>query len=139
MVHEEDCIMENNEDEDEDEEDDENDVFDMCGRIGSIVSVDQTLDIAVIKLTRNKPGLVSSAYSIMELLADSDPTDTSIIIKTTHHPEIRGQRSMMPFYTRLPGKSNFLELYSVQLSTRPAPVIVVVGHSMTRENLLASL
>ncbi|KAI8954795.1 hypothetical protein F4801DRAFT_604254 [Xylaria longipes] len=122
MVYKEDCIVEIYKDEYEDESENENDIFDMCERIGSIVSVDQALDIAVIKMTSNKPTADSlDKCFLTEMLADSDPTNTSIIIKTTHHPEIRGKRSMNPFYTRLPGKSNFLELYGVQLSTPVYP------------------
>ncbi|KAI1756614.1 hypothetical protein F4782DRAFT_483307 [Xylaria castorea] len=120
IVHEEDCIVENYEESEEEEEEDDDDdyIFDMCEPIGSVVSVDEALDIAVIKMRPNEPMTLSFFNPIdTRLLVDSDPTDTSIVIKTTHHPEIRGERSTMPFYTRLPGKSNFLELYSVQLST----------------------
>ncbi|KAI0185985.1 hypothetical protein EV127DRAFT_484628 [Xylaria flabelliformis] len=116
MAHEEDCLAEHYEESEDDE--DVDDIFDMCEPIGSIVSVDEALDIAVIKMKPNKL-MTGSFFGVIttRLPVDSDPTDTSIVIKTTHHPEIRGERSTMPFYTRLPGKSNFLELYSVQLST----------------------
>ncbi|KAI0486318.1 hypothetical protein F4859DRAFT_528102 [Xylaria cf. heliscus] len=111
IVHEEDCTMESYEDEDEEE----TEIFDMCERIGSVVSVDEALDIAVIQLAPNRPTAGSFYGHSLTELADSDPTNTSVIIKTTHRPEIRGERSMTPFYTRLPGKSIFVELYSVQL------------------------
>ncbi|KAI0450624.1 hypothetical protein F5B21DRAFT_508037 [Xylaria acuta] len=122
MVHKEDCTMDNYEGYGENENEEDDDVFDMCEPIGSIVSVDEALDIAVVKMTPDKPTM-GSFYGrfLEELLTDSDSTNPPIIIKTTHHPEIRGERSMMPFYTRLPGKSNFLELYSVQLSTPVRP------------------
>ncbi|KAI1734458.1 hypothetical protein F4680DRAFT_343564 [Xylaria scruposa] len=114
MVHEED-LVENYE---ESEEENDDNIFDMCEPVGSIVSVDEALDIALIKMKPNELMMGAFFWRITtKLLVDSDPTDTSIVIKTTHHPEIRGERSTVPFYTRLPGKSNFLELYSVQLST----------------------
>ncbi|KAI1277060.1 hypothetical protein F5Y07DRAFT_363982 [Xylaria sp. FL0933] len=107
--------------------DSDDDLPDACERIGSVVSIDQELDIALIKLKPNKHEAGPLfAHSLPKLWtkhrhADDNLTHTSVVIKTTHHPEIRGQRSGTPFYTRFPGTSNFLELHSVQLSASLRP------------------
>ncbi|KAJ3579004.1 hypothetical protein NPX13_g1561 [Xylaria arbuscula] len=98
-----------------------------CEPFGSVVAVDMEMDIAVIKVDpvryREDPlwaypfTLALSGRGII----DDDLSDTSITIRTTHHPEIRGHRSQMPFYTRLPGTNKFLELHSVQLRTHLRP------------------
>ncbi|KAJ2993079.1 hypothetical protein NUW58_g1955 [Xylaria curta] len=87
----------------DDRDDAEDEIFELevCERIGSVVSVDEVLDIAVIKVTQNGPNSSVSnfinGHLLIELLTTDSPTKTSITIKTTHHAEIRGQRSEMPF------------------------------------------
>ncbi|KAI1131709.1 hypothetical protein F5Y10DRAFT_232913 [Nemania abortiva] len=126
-IYEDDYIMDGNEDFDE--------VPEMCERIGSVVGVDQVLDIAVIKTTLGMSGKDLEDTPFIHTILDSfpeidlsgverafqiDASSTSITIKTTHQ-EIRGQRSPTPFYTRLPGTSDFLELYGARLSTSLRP------------------
>lgn len=114
VIYEENCTMDDYED-DEDEPG-------ICEPVGSVVGVDQVLDIAVIKTT---PIMYSTnrlfAHQFPGFLVVDDPTQRSITVKTTHHAAIKGQRSPTPFYTRLPGTNNFLELYSVQLGTPLRP------------------
>ncbi|KAJ8120408.1 hypothetical protein O1611_g10374 [Lasiodiplodia mahajangana] len=123
VIFEQDYIMYENEDDGYDEHSEE--VPEICERIGSVVGVDQELDIAVIKTTLNISTTNSKgapfAHQISDSFAEVDSSSTSIVIKTTHHLEIKGQRSPTPFYTRLPGSSNFLELYGVKLSTSVLP------------------
>ncbi|KAI1188884.1 hypothetical protein F5B17DRAFT_429106 [Nemania serpens] len=115
VIYEENCVM-------EDYEDDE-DIPEICERVGSVIAVDKVLDIAVIKIRQNISGSRPLlAHPLRWFLAFDDVlTQTSITVKTTHHTEIKGQRSPTPFYTRLPGTDNFLELYSVQLRTPLRP------------------
>ncbi|KAI8624666.1 hypothetical protein F5Y19DRAFT_480411 [Xylariaceae sp. FL1651] len=102
----------------------EDDLPETCHQIGSIVSIDQTLDLALIKISSEKSVMDMPPHQalrapfpldISSLWYDDDLTDTSVFIKTTHHPSIKGRRSEMPFYTRLPGMDCFMELQSVQL------------------------
>ncbi|KAI1311436.1 hypothetical protein F5Y03DRAFT_343095 [Xylaria venustula] len=99
----------------------------FCQRIGSVICIDRELDIAVVKIEADESKMDTAlAYSIPEMWriyqhAPDDLTNTSIVVKTTHHQEIRGQRSRTPFYTRLPGTKGFLELHSAQLSTSLRP------------------
>ncbi|KAI0203965.1 hypothetical protein F4808DRAFT_394329 [Astrocystis sublimbata] len=101
-----------------DDESEDVDEIDACGPIGSVVSIDESLDIAVVKLTPTEPtkSFVLDSY-LLVTLDDKDSTDTSIMIETAHNSKVRGKRSSTPFYTRLPGRSNFLGLYSAQLNT----------------------
>ncbi|KAI1356731.1 hypothetical protein F5Y01DRAFT_265630 [Xylaria sp. FL0043] len=106
--------------------DSDDDLPNACELIGSVVSIDHELDIALIKLKPNKHEMGPPfAHSLPKLWTKhrhtDDLTPTSVVIKTTHHPEIRGQRSGTPFYTRFPGTSSFLELHSVQLSASLRP------------------
>ncbi|KAI1156174.1 hypothetical protein F4825DRAFT_476716 [Nemania diffusa] len=114
VIYEEDFILDDYEDDD--------DVPAMCEQVGSVVSVDQEFDIALIKttleLSKTKLPLI---HSIKDLFLGDGLTTASITVKTTHHPEIRGQCSLTPFYTRLPGTRNFLELHGVKLSTPVCP------------------
>ena len=97
-----------------------------CELMGSVVAVDMEMDIAIIKLDSRKYGnSPPSAHSLPNALSNGrifsdDLADPSITVKTTHG-DINGQRSQMPFYTRLPGTRNFLELHSVKLSTSLRP------------------
>ncbi|KAI0818171.1 hypothetical protein GGR55DRAFT_685571 [Xylaria sp. FL0064] len=108
--------------------DDHDDLPDVCEPIGSVVSIDHELDIALIKLKSNKHKMSPDfAHNLPDLWekyrhTNDDLTHTSVMIKTTHHLEIRGRRSGTAFYTRFPGTSNFLELHSVrQLSASLRP------------------
>jgi hypothetical protein len=101
-------------------------VSETCERIGSVVSVDEVLDIALIKipLGRSTPDVLyaSAGLKLMAVMSTvDDPADTSITVRTAHHAEIKGHRSESPFYALLPGTANFLELHSVQLSTPLRP------------------
>lgn len=113
IIYEENCTV-------DDYEDDE-DIPEICERVGSVVSVDQVLEIAVIKTTLNTSTTGLFTLPIKGFLVVDDPTQRSVTVRTTHHAEIKGQRSPTPFYTRLPGTDNFLELYSVQLRTPLRP------------------
>ncbi|KAI0970369.1 hypothetical protein F4678DRAFT_137458 [Xylaria arbuscula] len=99
----------------------------FCQRIGSVVSIDHELDIAIVKLEPDEfrmcPTVAYSLSWMREKIHDAsdDSTDTSIVVKTTHHQYIWGQRSKTPFYTRVPGTSTFLELQSAQLSSPLRP------------------
>ncbi|KAI3319992.1 hypothetical protein HD806DRAFT_507357 [Xylariaceae sp. AK1471] len=118
IIYEDGCPLDYYED-----EEDEVDVPSICKRVGAVVSVDQVLDIAVIKVASDRSTTDdSSACSLLDFSVttifdlDHNLTNPSITVKTIHHPEIKGHRSEMPYYTRLPGTGNFLELESVQLS-----------------------
>ncbi|KAJ8118715.1 hypothetical protein ONZ43_g3936 [Nemania bipapillata] len=113
VIYEEDCIVDDYEDDD--------DMPDVCERVGSVVGVHKELDIALIKLTRDVSTAVIPFVPLIEELPGGDLATMSITIKTTHHPEIKGQCSSTPFYTRLPGTSNFLELYSVKVGPSVLP------------------
>ncbi|KAI0429289.1 hypothetical protein F5Y09DRAFT_357009 [Xylaria sp. FL1042] len=124
IIYEDDDCISNSFDYDDDLPDD---LPDACERIGSVVSIDHELDIALVKLKPDKYKIGPPfAYSLPQMwmkhrhTAD-DLTNTSVVVNTTHHPAIRGQRSGTPFYTRFPGASNFLELHSVQLSASLRP------------------
>ncbi|KAI1176872.1 hypothetical protein F4777DRAFT_544649 [Nemania sp. FL0916] len=104
---------------------DNSDAPETCERVGSIVSVDMQLDIAILKIT---PGLAKHfpvlPYSLEAYilgtwggLNDHTPIPTSITVRTTHQSEIRGEGSISVFYTRLPGTSNFLKLYYATLNS----------------------
>jgi hypothetical protein len=121
IVYEDNCIMRDCEDDVEEE-----DVPQFCNRVGSVVSVDQVLDIAVIKVTAERSMVDASfSHALFDMTLDSkmghDLTNPSITIETTHHPEIRGRYSETPYYTRLPGTGSFLELQRVQLGTSLRP------------------
>ncbi|KAI1422643.1 hypothetical protein F5Y12DRAFT_600730 [Xylaria sp. FL1777] len=119
VIYEDDCVA--------DTLDIDDDLPQICERVGSVVSVDNELDIAVVKLKPDRYKMFTSfAYSLPHMWmrhrhAKDNLTNTPVVVKTTHHPEISGQRSGTPFYTRFPGTSNFLELHSVQLSTSLRP------------------
>ncbi|GAP83385.2 putative PNG1 protein [Rosellinia necatrix] len=121
-----DIYAQENEDEDEGEDDEEEDGIEGCEWVGSVVAVDQILDIAVIKITPGisatgpsyvSPGMVMDInhYLRADSPANGGSNDTSIVIKTIHRSRHRGQRSLTPFYTRLPGTSTFLELFSANV------------------------
>ncbi|TGJ81049.1 hypothetical protein E0Z10_g7722 [Xylaria hypoxylon] len=114
IVYEDDYMMDAIEDDDE--------LPDTCERFGSVVSVDSGLDIAVIKVTGRSEAACSTELEYMlNTCANRGLSDTRVTVRTTHHPEIKGQRSGTPFYTRFPGTSNFLELHSVHLDTPVRP------------------
>ncbi|KAI0404884.1 hypothetical protein F4802DRAFT_215421 [Xylaria palmicola] len=129
ILYEEDCTVHgyDGEDEDEDETEDETeDAPEVCGRVGSIVSVDQELDIAVIKISSDDCSMDHSLVdSIEQLTLKNVPHMGSlplfVTINTTRPSVIRGHLSETPFYTRLPGRTNFLELYSLQLGNPVQP------------------
>ncbi|KAI0523807.1 hypothetical protein F5B22DRAFT_417922 [Xylaria bambusicola] len=101
-----------------------------CVRIGTVVAVDLEMDIAVVKVDAETYGKADPlTHSISDALNrdfihdffNDDLTNTSTTVETMHQWEIKGQRSQVPFFGRLPGTSNFLELHSVRLSTSLRP------------------
>ncbi|KAF2968988.1 hypothetical protein GQX73_g4602 [Xylaria multiplex] len=114
IIYEDEDIMDILEDDDE--------LPEACEPLGSVVSIDQRVDIAVIKVTGEHETICSTGLEyLLNRCANYDLTDTHITVQTTHHPVIKGRRSGAPFYTRFPGTSNFLELHSVKLSTPVRP------------------
>ncbi|KAI0417923.1 hypothetical protein F5X98DRAFT_130290 [Xylaria grammica] len=112
----------------EDALEDDEELPETCTRLGSVVSLDSELDIAVIQVTEKAARAAGDNTinavgfkSVLMRCADYDLTDTSIIVHTTHHPEIKGRLSETPFYTRFPGARNFLALLSAQLDTPVRP------------------
>ncbi|KAI1369408.1 hypothetical protein F5Y08DRAFT_334819 [Xylaria arbuscula] len=98
-----------------------------CEPVGSVIAIDMEMDIAVIKLNpaiRGKGKLFARKLPgdlLDPSIFSENPANTSITVNTTHHSQIKGQQAQMPFYTRLPGTSNFLKLYSVKLMTSLRP------------------
>ncbi|KAI0538232.1 hypothetical protein GGR58DRAFT_468782 [Xylaria digitata] len=114
IIYEDEYIIDTLEDDDE--------LPEICEPLGSVVSIDQRVDIAVIKVTGAFETIRSTGLEyLLNRCANYDLTDTSITVQTTHHPAIKGRRSGTPFYTRFPGTSNFLELHSVKLGTPVRP------------------
>lgn len=103
------------------EYEDEDDTHEFCERIGSVVGVDEALDVAVIKTplaaSTVYPNYVKDIYDYIygELGVHDRPTNTTITIGTTRSIRIPGQYCQTPFYTRLPGIGAFIKLYSAKL------------------------
>ncbi|CAJ2501431.1 Uu.00g042840.m01.CDS01 [Anthostomella pinea] len=95
-------------------------VPDICERVGRVAAFHQELDFVLVKMTSVTAELADSheffqnAIAMERLVTDypasmieDDLSDTSIMVKTTHQPEIIGHRSQTPVYTRLPGTESF--------------------------------
>ncbi|KAI1326203.1 hypothetical protein F5Y16DRAFT_421961 [Xylariaceae sp. FL0255] len=98
---------------------------DPYDRIGSVAVVNKELDLVMVKisthshvidLSNKQLSMAALPLHSLRKWVENEQEDASIVIKTVHHKEIKGQRSKSTFFTRLPGSSSFLELQVVNLS-----------------------
>ncbi|KAI1338581.1 hypothetical protein F5Y15DRAFT_122066 [Xylariaceae sp. FL0016] len=98
-----------------------------CERIGPVVSLDHELDLILVKVQTPMSGSIQSLKSILDdvestssiskaAVVENSLSDSSVIVKTTHHTNISGRRSTTS-YTRLPNTEEFQMLHSVRLNT----------------------
>ncbi|TGJ84977.1 hypothetical protein E0Z10_g3805 [Xylaria hypoxylon] len=89
-----------------------------CEQIGTVVTIERELDLALISIAIGTTERVQSLQELL-LLAENyknDILDAPVIVKTTHNAAIQGRRSETPIFMRLPGTKNFQLLYSIRLS-----------------------